>query len=698
MTNGRDCAFTWGRGKTKPEDVTSAMELPAPDHGRLWGELAVFATGARVERTVLLALWRERGALDHRAGERLCADLVDLSILADHGLTVRLDPDVRAFLRARIAAATLTGVHAALVRVARRRLPPDGEGAAWWLLPCSEGYLWEHLPGHLLESGRVTELAGLLGDLRWLTATIRACGTAAAEADAALVDTDGARALARSLARSAHVLDRARQWDADPKAVLIPDQAELRAAEARDSLPSELVNQLRGVPELAPLLHTFVRSLPPRPRLFAHSWPPGTDPVPRRTILARGSAEAACVVAHDSSSLAGIGERVTVWEIGTGRVLADGDSSPIPAAVAEPDGSWLALISANDEAQAWDTATGTLRFAVPLTPGCRALLADGSWLAITDDRDRTVRVLDTREGTLLAVLAGHTDAIHGRAVSPDGTWLVTAGRDGTVRVWDTATWRTRHVLPESGTALLSSPDGTWLAAGDGDSTRIRDAATGSMRTRVPAFGAFAGASDGSWFATLDRFEAVLRVWDIPARHDSSVAAEPPQPPKRVDRARHTAAADPGWSPTVADDGHTVHLRDPATGQVWASLSGHATAVDKCVPTPGGSHVVTICADGVLRLWDTATRTVRTLLTGQESTQLCAVDPDGAWLATDSRDGDDAVIRLWDSATGHLLHTGRFYGQISELVAGPNGAWLAWRGTHATQRCSAQPRTGGGSPS
>lgn len=206
-----------------------------------------------------------------------------------------------------------------------------------------------------------------------------------------------------------------------------------------------------------------------------------------------------------------------------------------------------------------------------------------------------------------------------------------------------------------------------------------------MRTRVPAFGAFAGASDGSWFATLDRFEAVLRVWDIPARHDSSVAAEPPQPPKRVDRARHAAAADPGWSPTVADDGHTVRLRDPATGQVWASLSGHATAVDKCVPTPDGSHVVTICADGVLRLWDTATRTVRTLLTGQESTQLCAIDPDGAWLATDSRDGDDAVIRLWDSATGHLLHTSRFYGQISELVAGPNGAWLAWRGMHATQR-------------
>jgi WD40 repeat protein len=27
------------------------------------------------------------------------------------------------------------------------------------------------------------------------------------------------------------------------------------------------------------------------------------------------------------------------------------------------------------------------------------------------------------------------------AVAPDGSWLATASTDGTVRIWDTATWR-----------------------------------------------------------------------------------------------------------------------------------------------------------------------------------------------------------------------------------------------------------------
>ncbi|MFD8866401.1 hypothetical protein ACFV1F_18855 [Streptomyces sp. NPDC059590] len=273
----------------------------------------------------------------------------------------------------------------------------------------------------------MTELAGLLGDPRWLTAKIRACGTAAAEADAALVDTDGARALVRSLARSAHVLDRARQWDADPKAVLIPDQAELRAAEARDCLPSELVNQLRGVPELAALLNTCVRSLPPRPRLFAHSWPPGTDPVPRRTILARDSAEAACVVTQDSSSLAGIGERVTVWEIGTGRVLADGDSSPIPTAVAAPDGSWLAVAERSTQAicappdqtvTVWDAATGEVR--TELRNMGFDMAVGGRWLAV--GRPGPVTIHELEGGSPPRVL-GPKKAFTGpgEAVAPDGS-------------------------------------------------------------------------------------------------------------------------------------------------------------------------------------------------------------------------------------------------------------------------------------
>ena len=41
---------------------------------------------------------------------------------------------------------------------------------------------------------------------------------------------------------------------------------------------------------------------------------------------------------------------------------------------------------------------------------------------------------------------GHTKGLHGVAFAPDGTRLVTASYDGTVRVWDAATGRELHAL------------------------------------------------------------------------------------------------------------------------------------------------------------------------------------------------------------------------------------------------------------
>jgi WD40 repeat protein len=35
-------------------------------------------------------------------------------------------------------------------------------------------------------------------------------------------------------------------------------------------------------------------------------------------------------------------------------------------------------------------------------------------------------------------LTGHTDPVDAVAISPDGTWLATASRDGTARIWASA--------------------------------------------------------------------------------------------------------------------------------------------------------------------------------------------------------------------------------------------------------------------
>ena len=67
-----------------------------------------------------------------------------------------------------------------------------------------------------------------------------------------------------------------------------------------------------------------------------------------------------------------------------------------------------------------------------------AIAPDGTWLASAGD-DGTVRIWDPATGQQRAVLTGHTGAVTAVAIAPDGTWLASAGDDGTVRIWDPAT-------------------------------------------------------------------------------------------------------------------------------------------------------------------------------------------------------------------------------------------------------------------
>jgi hypothetical protein len=71
-------------------------------------------------------------------------------------------------------------------------------------------------------------------------------------------------------------------------------------------------------------------------------------------------------------------------------------------------------------------------------------------------------------------------------------------------------------------------------------------------------------------------------------------------------------------------------------------------------SPDGATVATTSDDSTARLWDTATGTTRTTLTGHTGPVLgVAFSPDGATVATTSY---DETARLWDTATGTLKVT------------------------------------------
>eukprot|EP01061_Rhynchopus_euleeides_P004109 TRINITY_DN13434_c0_g1_i7.p1 TRINITY_DN13434_c0_g1~~TRINITY_DN13434_c0_g1_i7.p1 ORF type:complete len:124 (+),score=25.96 TRINITY_DN13434_c0_g1_i7:23-373(+) len=91
-------------------------------------------------------------------------------------------------------------------------------------------------------------------------------------------------------------------------------------------------------------------------------------------------------------------------------------------------------------------------------------------------------------GAPLPPLLGHTDYVRSVTVTPDGSKIISASDDKSVRVWETATGKELQKLGGHTSAVYSvtvTPDGSKIISGSGDdSVRVWDASTGKeLQTR-----------------------------------------------------------------------------------------------------------------------------------------------------------------------------------------------------------------------
>src|SRR5262249_44014012 len=106
-----------------------------------------------------------------------------------------------------------------------------------------------------------------------------------------------------------------------------------------------------------------------------------------------------------------------------------------------------------------------------------AFSPDGTRIVTASD-DKTVRIWDATTGKEITVLRGHDEAVLFAAISRDGRRVVTASADKTARIWDLATGKEIAVLNghETVVGLADfSPDGTRVVTASDDKTaRIWD--------------------------------------------------------------------------------------------------------------------------------------------------------------------------------------------------------------------------------
>ena len=232
------------------------------------------------------------------------------------------------------------------------------------------------------------------------------------------------------------------------------------------------------------------------------------------------------------------------------------------------------------------------------------------------------------------MISGHIESIYSLVFSSDGSTLVSASSDGTIRLWNAET--ESHRLTIEGHfnfySVALSPDGKTLATSSPDGIFLYNTRNGQFNTA---------------------FSEGRRSLDLAYSPDGETLATET------------------W-----DDGPEIRLLNVHTGEVKKTLRWEGRSAISLVFSPENTHTLAAGSlEGRIRLWDTQTGTLqRTLLTQTRNITSMVFSPDSRILASASWEGK---ILLWNTQTGTLQRTLPPQTQgLRSITLSPDGNTLA----------------------
>ncbi len=289
------------------------------------------------------------------------------------------------------------------------------------------------------------------------------------------------------------------------------------------------------------------------------------------------------------------------------------------------------------------------------------------------------------------ILKGHRGEVYFVEFSPHGDLLATAGKDGTVQLWDTTDWhriRSIAVSPTEANGAGFSPDGSSIATVDDVGfLKLWDTATGRCQFEQSAHAGDAVivrfTPDGKTIITGGRMDRFIRFWD---RTTGAALGVIPACDSGTGAALENAVVSPDGAILATAGGDGVKLWNLANRMLIASLQGTLGAQGLAFSHDGTRLATVHEGDGMATLWDLSTRRVLREFTGHAGGLFAvAFTADDQTLITA---GDDGSIQLWDVANGthrgsHQGHTGRIWnvaisGDGRTIVsAGRDGNVMLW---------------------
>ena len=267
----------------------------------------------------------------------------------------------------------------------------------------------------------------------------------------------------------------------------------------------------------------------------------------------------------------------------------------------------------------------------------------------------------------MRLLKGHSGAVNSVAFTADGTHIVSAGNDRTVRIWDAGTGEQLRSLrghKSSVSSVACSPDGKLIASGSHDKTiRVWDALTGKEKRAIRVTDSrliaispcVAFSPDGKWIASAIHGGRTIDNQDF--MHEVSIALWDAQTgEKKVgeERLLNLGKDIQGWaSIAFSPSGEMIlfvgrHCFDPITGYHRFSLPRSSSIAWTTRLSADGTQAATPMQFGTVKLWDASS--LENLLTLGEAdgrhTKYVAFSPDGRRICSGSVGGQDQCLGRW----------------------------------------------------
>jgi WD40 repeat protein len=264
---------------------------------------------------------------------------------------------------------------------------------------------------------------------------------------------------------------------------------------------------------------------------------------------------------------------------------------------------------------------------------------------------------------LTKTIDAHYAAVSSLGITPDGTALFSAGKDGKVRLWDTTTLEMLLDVPACQVAindLAVSPDGTFVVtAGEDGYVKVWDALTADLLVAIPAHKGAAmnvTISPDSLFIFSGGDDGFIRCWSIDENYGKTfeVYAHTNGVTDMILNAAGTYLFSCGV------DGY-VKVMNAQLGTVENSFVAFERGNPVCLRLNHLEACLAVGAtSGEIRIFDAATNSLVKTLRAHAGTvtQVAFIDDDSLLVSC----GEDGKVKLWN-------HQGELAGELQAHVLG-----------------------------